>query len=190
MIDTASMWHATTILLLSSAVHAAVVDRIAVTVGQDAITESEVRDEIRVAAFFNNEPLDFSPSARRSAAERLVDQYLIRRELATGTYPPIDPARGEQLVRDFEKQHFRSRADMEQKLQQYGLTVDDLKEHLLFQAAAVQFTDLRFASEPRNEADRTVPGATPSPSVDEQLDTWLKQVRGQTRIEYKKEAFE
>jgi hypothetical protein len=169
---------------------AALVDRIAVTVAQDAITESEVLEEIRVTSFLNNEPADFSAPARRAAAERLVDQYLIRHELATGSYPQLDAARADQLLRDFEKQHFRRHAELEQKLKQYGISTEDLKQHLLFQAAAIQFTELRFSSGPRNEADRTAPGAAPPPSVDEQLDSWLKQVRGQTRIEFKKEAFQ
>jgi len=169
---------------------AAVVDRIAVTVAQDAITQSEVLEEIRITSFLNQEPPDFSAPARRASAERLVDQYLIRHELATGNYPQLDAARADQLLRDFEKQHFRSRAELEQKLKQYGITAEDLKQRLQFQAAAIQFTELRFSSGPRNEADRTAPGTAPPATVDEQLDSWLKQVRGQTRIEFKKEAFQ
>ena len=166
------------------------VDRIAVTVGSDAITRSEVLEEIRIAGFLNREPPDFSAESRRAAADRLVDQYLIRHELAIGNYPQPDAAAGERLLGEFEKQHFRTHAEFEQALRQYGITAEVLKEHLLFQAAAIQFTDLRFSAGPRNEADRTAPGATPAPSLDQQLDSWLKQVRAQTRIEFKKEAFQ
>lgn len=169
---------------------AGVVDRIAVTVANEAITESEVLEEVRVTAFLNNEPVDFSPAAKRAAADRLVDQYLIRRELATGNYPQLDSARADQILRAFEKEHSRSPAEFEQKLKRYGLTAEELKEHLWFQAAAIQFTDLRFSRAQRNEADRTAPEAASSLNVDEQLDTWLKQVRSQTRIEFKKEAFQ
>src|ERR1051326_1148303 len=177
-------------LLCLAAPRASVVDRIAVTVAQDAITESEVLEEIRVTSFLNNEPLDFSPTARRAAAERLVDQYLIRHELSTGNYPKPDTARADQMLAEFQKQHFRSSAELDQKLKEYGITATDLKEHLLFQAAAIQFTDLRFSSGPSNEADRAAPEATAAPNVDEQLDSWLKAIRGQTRIEFKKEAFQ
>jgi len=69
-----------------------------------------------------------------------------------------------------------------------------LKAHLSFQLQAIQFTDLRFAPTPRNEADRAVTPASdpapPSDNVDRRLDDWLKQVRSQTRIEFKKGAFE
>src|SRR5690348_16406621 len=183
---------------------AAVLDRIAVTVGKDAITESEVVEEIRVTNFLNNEPLDFSPAARRAAAERLVDQYLIRHELAGGSYSSPDQPQTKQVLADFVKAHFHSRAEFEQKLKQYGITEQDLESHLLFQLQAIQFTDLRFNEAPSNEADRSAPSAAIEPSagrtaainpaaaakVDQQLDEWLKQVRTQTRIEFKKEAFQ
>jgi hypothetical protein len=181
--------HCAILCLFAVLAQASVVDRIAVTVGSDAITDSEVTEEIRITNFLNNEPLDFSPAARRAAAERLVDQYLIRRELASGNYPALAGG-ADELLRAFEKQHFPGRAALDEKLKKYGLTADDLKEHLLFQAAAIQFTELRFSSGPRNEADRTAPGATPAPTVDEQLDAWLKQIRQQTRVEFKKEAFQ
>ena len=55
-------------------------DRIAVSVGQDVITESKVILDLRVAAFLEGKPLDLSTPARRKSAERLVDQLLILRE--------------------------------------------------------------------------------------------------------------
>jgi len=69
-----------------------------------------------------------------------------------------------------------------------------LKAHLLFQVRAIEFTDLRFTQSPRNEADRTattnVDTPPPASNIDEQLEGWLKQVRAQNRIEFKKEAFQ
>jgi hypothetical protein len=180
--------------LLTVSAFAGVLDRIAVTVGNDAITESEVLEEIRVTSFLNNEPLDFGGEARRAAAERLVDQYLIRRELASGTYTQPDRSQGERALEEFEKAHFRGRAEFEQKLRKYAITAEDLKAHLLFQLAALQFTEQRFGTQKRNEADRVV-GAADMPSaaadgVDQQLDTWLKEQRSQTRVEFKKGAFQ
>jgi hypothetical protein len=187
-------------IIFIAAASAGVLDRIAVTVGNDAITEGEVLEEIRITSFLNGDSLDFSPTARRAAAERLVDQYLIRRELAGGGYGTPDPAQAGKVVDDLIQTRFHGRAEYEQKLKQYGISQDDLKAHLLFQLQAIEFTDLRFAPPPpKNEADRT---ATPvsdnqqsakpvvSDKVDQQLDAWLKQVRSQTRVEFKKGAFE
>ena len=182
---------------------AAVLDRIAVTVGSDAITESEVVEEIRITSFLNNEQLDFSPAARRAAANRLVDQYLIRRELAAGSYSS-DQSKTNRILADFIKAHFPSRPAFEQKLKKYGISEAELESHLRFQLLAIQFTDVRFSGSASNEADRAAPAAAennpaaattaPDPAsaarVDQQLDDWLKQVRTQTRIEFKKEAFQ
>jgi hypothetical protein len=170
-----------------------VLDRIAVTVGNDAITEGEVLEEIRVTALLNGEQLEFSPDARRAAAERLVDQYLIRHEMASGGYTEPTPAQTEKVLSDFIRNRFHGRAEYEQKLKQYRVTEDELKAHLLFQLQAIQFTDLRFTPSQPNEADRAASsgpdGAAPS-DVDRQLEAWLKQVRSQTRVEFKKEAFQ
>ena len=109
-----------------AAASAAVLDRIAVTVGNDAITGSEVMEEIRITSFLNNEPLDFSAAARRAAAERLVDQYLIRHELAGGSYHAPDAPQARQALADFVKARFQSQAEFEQKMKEYGVSEDDL----------------------------------------------------------------
>ena len=179
--------------LLLGAAPGAVLDRVAVTVGNDAITESEVLEEIRVTGFLNNERLDLSTEARRAAADRLVDQYLIRKELASGAVAPPDSSKVDEALRDFVKAHFHSQAEFEQKLKEYGITLDELKEHIAFQLAALQFTELRFADTTApNVAERAAPGggATDENAIDQRLDSWLKDLRAQTRIEFKKEAFE
>lgn len=61
-------------LLLAAGGSAGVVDRVAVVVGREALTESEVLEDLRLTEFLNHEPLDLSPAARREAAEHLVDQ--------------------------------------------------------------------------------------------------------------------
>src|SRR5215831_5564442 len=96
-------------LAATTAVSAAVLDRIAVTVGREAITESEVLEEIRVTNFLNNEPLDLSSDARHAAADRLVDQYLIRHELASGSYSPPDPNQAVKLISKLIKERFQTR---------------------------------------------------------------------------------
>ncbi len=66
----------------------ALLDRLAASVNNKAITEDEVIEEIRVTAFLNRQEPDFSPDARRAATERLIDQYLVRQEIDIGGYPP------------------------------------------------------------------------------------------------------
>jgi hypothetical protein len=78
-------------------------------------------------------------------------------------------------------------------MRKYGITEDQLKQHLLWQLAAIRFTDSRFRSaEPESDsqsADRAAPGA-PASSVDRQMDAWLKQARTDTKITFKEKAFQ
>ena len=64
--------------LLSSAT---IIDRIAVVVGNGVVKDSDIDRDIRVTAFLNGEPLDFSASARKKSAAHLIDQIFIRREI-------------------------------------------------------------------------------------------------------------
>src|SRR5712692_11432276 len=65
---------------------AEVLDRIAIVVGNTAITKTEVAHEARIAAFINGEAPDLGPAGKRRAAERLVEQELIRREIGLAHY--------------------------------------------------------------------------------------------------------
>lgn len=206
------------IALLAPAAGAAVIDRTAVAVGTDVITETEILEEIRVVAFLNNQTPDFSPAGRRAAAERMVDQYLIRREMLISLYEPPGPSEAQAMLGKLKQARFRTDAEYRAALQQYGITEQQLLKHLLWQLTAMRFTDLRFRAglaepvedilkrleaEAETRADRTAPGTppiapaipTPSPTalpeltVDQQLDAWLRTARERTRITFMKEAF-
>lgn len=207
---------------------AAVVDRVAVVVGNDVITEGEVLDELRLQQFMTSQPLDFSPQKRHEAAERLVDQQLIRREIEVAHYKEPSPADADSMLRNFRREHFHNDAEYRAALQKYGITEDQLKQYLLWQLTALRFTDERFhpnvAEGPESSANREVPPPAPAAgrpangpalrppglapqqsadrlargassqagqgNVDQQLDAWLKEARSNTRIEFKKEAFQ
>lgn len=184
-------------LFFSPLIHAGVIDRVAVVVGTQVITQSEVEEDLRVTAFQNQEPLDLSPAKRREAAERLVDQELIRNEmqLENVAQPPASDVNS--LIDSFRRQHFASETQLEAALRKYGITRQELGDHLLWQQAALKFVDMRFrgpAIGPApavQSANRMRDGATPPPASDDpQLDAWLKEARSQNRIEFKQEAFQ
>lgn len=161
----------------------AVVDRIAVVVGSDVITESEVIEEVRMTEFLNGQRLDLSPALRRAAAERLADQEIIRDEMRIGNYPEPRDANVDATLAEFRAQRFGgSEAAMRASLQKYGLTESDLKKHLRRQLAALRFTNSRFHA--------GIPGAPQQATVEQQLDAWLKEKRQSTRIQFFQEAFQ
>jgi hypothetical protein len=187
---------ALSVALALSCATAAVVDRIAVVVGKTVITESEVVREVRLTEFLNQQPLDLGPAARRAAAERLVDQQLIRNEMVTGRYPMPSESEAAAMVLKYRQENYPGNG-FHEALQRYGLTEEDLKQHLLWQLAAIRFTDLRFQSglppSPGQSANRMQSDAAVSvanPDVDRQLDAWLKEMRTNTRIQFKPGAFQ
>ncbi len=74
------------VLITCLALQSEMIDRIAVTVDNRVIAESEIIRQIRITAFLNGEPPDFSAANKRTTADRLVEQALIRRELETTRY--------------------------------------------------------------------------------------------------------
>ncbi len=66
--------------------YAAVIDRVAIVIDKKVITESELLDDLRLTEFINGQPLDLGPLARREAAEHLVDQELVRRDMESGGF--------------------------------------------------------------------------------------------------------
>jgi len=212
-------------IVLSVLALGAIADRVAVVVGNDVITESEVLDEVRLTEFQNGKLLDLGPTERRAAAERLVDQQLIRHEMEIAQFPQPAPSEAEALVSAF-RQRFPTDEAFRAALERHEITELQLAQHLLWQLAVIRFTDLRFRSlapssgnvgpsSPAEAEASPVPAlqgsGEPSPGrqfsgsstpslgatsggnearVDRQMESWLKEQRSQTRIQFKKEAFE
>jgi hypothetical protein len=177
-------------LMICGAARPAVVDRIAVVVGSDVITQSEVLEEVRMTEFLNGQPLKLGPPELRAGAERLVDQQLIRNEMKIGSYSQPPEANVDATLAQFRKQRFGgSDAAMRASLQAYGLTEDQLEARLRWQLAALRFTNIRFhtgiPSTPQQATARARDG-----SVEQQLDAWLKEKRGATKIKFYPEAFQ
>jgi hypothetical protein len=174
---------------------AGIVDRVAVVIDNKVITESEVQDEVRLTEFLNNQSLDLSAAARKTAAERLVDQTLIHNEMQAAGYAAPSPTETDTLLRNFRQQRYPTTAAYQAALTRYGITEDQLKKHLAWEVAALRFTDLRFGSMPNapatqsadRSADRAAPGES---SVDQQMEAWLKHARTNSKIVFKAEAFQ
>lgn len=188
--------------------NAVIVDRIAITVGVKAITDSEIDRRIRLTAFQNGEKPDFSLASRRTAAQRLIDQRLVEREMEVGRYPLSSAGTGKTLLADYEKNNYASsQAGMDAALHAYGLTEQDLEEELTLQSDMLTFLNLRFRPAVQ-VTDRDVrsyiaehsPGPADAAAsaqlraaveqkltierAEKELDTWLRDQRTRTKIQY------
>ena len=190
---------------------AEVIDRIAITVGPRAITESDILREIRLAAFFNQTEADFSPQGKRQAAGRLVERVLIEMEMEAGQYEFPEASEVAPALAALKKGRF--------PIEAARLSEGDVQRGLLQQLALESFMDERFGPAVQISDDemhayystRYVPdweklnkGVAPpfeeerghvgeilrAQRANELLNNWLKETRGRIRIEFKDEALQ
>jgi hypothetical protein len=153
-----------TLSLLAPLTAAVVLDRIAIIALDRPIKASDIEREIRVTAFLNGDKPDFSTAGRKQAANRLIDQAIIRREIELGAYPEA----GDKEVSRLLAETIRSRP----QLAQYGVTEEQLRRALRWQITVLRFIEQRF--QPRGQ------GSSEDPFI-----TWLDQARKSAVIRYK-----
>src|SRR5215469_6817936 len=111
------------LVLSGAALHAVVIDRMAVIVGKHVIKLSDINRDLRATEFLNHQPPDFSPDARRKAADRLIEQTIIRDEIANGGYQWAPEADADAMLSKLRQERFAgSDAQLRAALSGYGLT--------------------------------------------------------------------
>lgn len=123
----------------------AIIDRIAVSVGNRVITSSDIDREIRVASFLNGTKPDFGSAARRAAAGRMVEQTLVRLEVESSRYPAPSEADVQKALDQFKKEHFPDEAAYQSALASYGISDRDVRNELTWQRTLLSYIDVRFA---------------------------------------------
>jgi len=191
------------------AAQAEILDRIAVSVGSQVITQRDLEREIRLAAFENREKPDFSPQNKRRTAERMVDQRLVRSELEMSRYRLPSTADVSGALEEV-KRGYENAAAYQQALAEYGITEAELKDWLVWQATLVRFIDVRFRpgiqitdeqisnfekAHPRRgvgEEDyrAQIASTLMAEAANQQAEEWLKQARKRTRVAYHDEVFQ
>ena len=197
---------------------AVVIDRIAVIAGKHVIKLSDIQRDLRLTEFLNSEPLNLGAARKREAAERLIDQQLIRAEIATGGYTRASDADAEALLRQIRHDRFGGiDAKMRAELTRYGLTEDGLRAQLLWQLTVLKFIQQRFQPEVAvtdqdvrtyynqhvadlkrsNPKDSSFEALAPQirtslegENVNKDFDDWLARTRQRTQIEYRQEALQ
>jgi hypothetical protein len=140
------MYRLLLILCVLLPLRAEILDRIAITVGRQVITELQLDEELRVTAFLNHQPMARNPEARRAAADRLIQQLLVRREMELSHYPLPEAAAIDKIFEQV-RNAVPLATDFKAELRKYDLTESVLREHLTTQLMTLQFIELRFRPE-------------------------------------------
>jgi len=122
---------------------AEIIDRLAVAVGNRIITELQIDEELRVTAMLNHKPVVRSLEERRDAADRLVEQLLIKQEMDLSRYPLPGPADVGKYLKQIVDSNGGT-ADFDKMLASYNLTVETMRRHLELQLMELRFIDFRF----------------------------------------------
>jgi len=209
----------TVLLYLASVLPGAVViDRVAVVVDKLAIKSSDIQRDLRLTQFMNREPVDLSAGEMRKAAERLIDQTLIRDEIARGGYRRPSDADADSMVKHLVRDRFAgSDSRLRELLSIYGLREDQLREQFLWQLTVLRFIDQRFrpgvqvADEdvrtyydrhfaefkreyPRNNSfdalQTQIRASLEGERINQAFAAWIEDARKRVRIEYREVAFQ
>lgn len=181
---------------------AEIIDRIAIIVDQQVITESQINEEVRVTALLNQEPIPTKEEDRRSAADRLVQQLLVKHEMELGNYP-TPTAEEVQTYYDQLSQIFGSLDRFRRAIASYQLTSETLKQHLALQLTTLRFIEYRFRPDfnvseediaayrrlhPSSSTGALSHDAAREALVEERTDqiltTWLEESRKQVNITF------
>jgi len=174
------------LLLCASALTAATIyDRVDASIGTHPIKESEIDRELRITAFLNGSALTFDPYAKRGAASRLADQALIRDEISKGNYPSATPKETDAALKQIRTARFRSETDYKKALNEYGITEDELKAHIAWQIAVLNFVELRFQPKLLEQKPSSVNMLRAREErVNQAFFAWLDEARRHTRIQF------
>ena len=186
-----------------------IIDRIAANIGSEVITDHQVLQQLRLAAFMNSAAVDTSTEAKRQMLDRMINQTLVRREIAFTRFPNATKEDAAPLLKEVRARYPTDMA-FQSALDRYGITPDELEQQLIWQLTflrfieyrfrpSVQVTDTEIRQEYRRELEvRKTPG--PPPSLDQMrpelektvrqqltdsaLDRWLGETRTQIDISY------
>jgi hypothetical protein len=192
-----------------------IIDRMAVSVGNQVITEGQIDEEIRLTAFLNHELPDASVTERKKAAGRLIEQALIKRDMDLSRYPPPAPAEVDASLHEVQSSYAPDLL-YRKKLQECGITESALKARLLWQLTLLRFVDYRFrpgiqisdadvksyydhelgqwkqqdiASIPTFDDSRPkIEEILTQQRIDQALDSWMADTRKQVPINYLDES--
>jgi hypothetical protein len=147
---------------------AEIIDRIAISVGNQVVTESQIDEEVRLTEFLNQEKLNLDGAEKKKAGGRLIEQALVRREMEFSRYPAPDVSEAGEAVQRIAAR-YKTQTDYEQALQAYGITGTGLTQRLWWQATFLRFIDYRFRT------GIQIPDADVQAYYQQQLGKWKQE---------------
>ena len=188
-----------------------IIDRIAISVGNQVITERQIDEDVRLTAFLNQEQLNLDLAARKKAAARLIEQTLIRREMELSRYPLPDVSEARESLEKIAGR-YENEAAYRKALEAYGIDETALRQRLWWQETFLRFIEYRFRpgiliqdadvqayynqelSKWKQQGDAKIPSleevranieqTLTEQRIDQDVERWLTETRKQVAIRY------
>lgn len=133
------------IALIAGALGAEVIDRIAVSVGGEIITEQQVLLFLRTAALLNGQKAIETQAEQKRTAQKMIELALIRIEMQTNRYPLPTEQQVADALAEVKRQRFGGNdAEYQAELKKNQIGESDLKDSLQWQLAILSFIEFRF----------------------------------------------
>ena len=188
---------------------AEVIDKTVAVVGAQAVTASEVGQQVALEALSEGRPADYSDPNRREVLQRVIRQRLVMQEMAVANFVGAgDEDLRVQLER--QRQFFGGATQFRESRAKYGLSEQEVADFLRRQLDFERFIDFRFKTglvPPRADVVayykdvylpalerinriETIEQAYPvieqtliEQRINPMLENWIREVRARTRIE-------
>lgn len=203
------------LLLLVAAGHAELLDRIAITVGRDVITEQQIYEQLRIAAFLDGVPPEFTQQQLRDTADRMVLQRLVLQDMQANGFPLPTAEEVDQALRDSREKHWGSAEAFQKAARDANVSAQSVTDFLSRLVATIKYIDFRFkpavrvsdatlleryqakynaldpeAGEPPpfEQVRQSIEDEVVAERVDEALERWLRDARERAGVRYMPEV--
>jgi hypothetical protein len=132
--------------LLIAPAFSEIIDRVVAVVGNDAITESQVKRQLALQALIDGRlPAEnANPNERRQAINRLIERQLVRREMAVANFPAEGETQVAPEIEQLRAQRFWNGLDFTAALRAYRIEESDVHDFLREKNSVLDFIDFRF----------------------------------------------
>jgi len=124
-----------------------VIERVVATVNGQPILQSDWDEEFRYEAFMNRKPLEsLTVQDRKQALDRVIDQELLRQQIKGSEFEEASAQEPRDRIAELRKQfpEVKDAAGWKTKLEQYGMTEQDLTRHIALQLQLTRLITARL----------------------------------------------
>lgn len=119
-------------------------DRVAITVGLEVITEQEIYEQARIAAFLEGQEAEFTQQVLRETADRMVMQRLLLLDMRANGFPMPSEDELDAALESSRKEHWGSQEAFDSSAVAAGLDPMAIRLFLRSAVATVKYIDFRF----------------------------------------------